>query len=130
MTLAEAALFFSDHAKITLKLRILEQVGLGYLRLGQPLNTLSGGESQRLALAVEMMTPAKGKTLYLFDEPSSGLHFLDVRNLLILFSQLKRAGHTLLIIEHDRSMIAEADFVIELGPEGGEGGGFLMTSST
>ena len=126
MTAAEAALFFEDQKILSTQLQMLEKVGLGYLQLGQPLDTLSGGEAQRLVLATELMKPGKGTVLYLFEEPSTGLHFRDIGYLLTLFHQLADQGHTLLVIEHDRDIIAHADHVIELGPEGGGQGGFIM----
>jgi excinuclease ABC subunit A len=114
MTVTEAILFFTDQKPLLQQLQMLEKVGLGYLQLGQPLNSLSGGESQRLALAAELMKPVKGSTLYLFDEPSTGLHFRDIEYLLVLFHQLADQGHTLIIIEHDPMIISQADYVIEL----------------
>ncbi|MEI7726747.1 MAG: excinuclease ABC subunit UvrA [Bacteroidota bacterium] len=125
-TVTEACHFFADQKNLSEQLQILERVGMGYLKLGQSLNSLSGGESQRLALAAELMKPGTGSTLYLFEEPSTGLHFLDIQYLLALFHQLADQGNTLLMIEHDPMMIAHADYVIELGPEGGDRGGFLM----
>lgn len=129
MTVMEACLFFADQKNISDQLRILEKVGLGYLQMGQSLDTLSGGESQRLTLAAELIKPGKGPTLYLFEEPSTGLHFRDIEYLLALFHQLADQGNTLLIIEHDPIVIAHADHVIELGPEGGDRGGFLVGSA-
>ena len=129
MTATEANLFFTDHKNLTRQFQVLEKVGLGYIRLGQRLNSLSGGESQRLALAAELMKPGKGSTLYLFEEPSTGLHFRDIEYLLTLFHQLADQGNTLLIIEHDPMIIGQADHMIELGPEGGDRGGYLLTSS-
>ncbi|MCX6304567.1 MAG: excinuclease ABC subunit UvrA [Bacteroidetes bacterium] len=126
MTVDEARHFFADQHNLCRQLGVLEQVGLGYLQLGQPLDTLSGGEAQRLALASELMKPGKGATLYLFEEPSTGLHFRDIEYLLALFQQLADIGNTLLIIEHDPMIIAQADHVIELGPEGGDAGGYLV----
>ncbi|MFZ4523049.1 MAG: excinuclease ABC subunit UvrA [Bacteroidales bacterium] len=128
MTVTEACIFFSDHKSLPAQLRMLEKVGLGYLALGQPLDTLSGGEAQRLALAAELMKPGKGATLYLFEEPSTGLHFRDIEHLLTLFHQLADQGNTLLIIEHDQMVIAQADHIIELGPAGGDAGGYLVSS--
>ncbi len=128
MTVEEACLFFTGQKNLSLQLLILEKVGLGYLQLGQALDSLSGGESQRLALAAELMKPAKGETLYLFEEPSTGLHFRDIEYLLVLFHQLAGQGNTLLIIEHDPMIIAQADHIIELGPEGGDAGGYLMAA--
>jgi excinuclease ABC subunit A len=129
MTVSEARLFFSNNPKLSGQLQMLEKTGLGYLCLGQPLDTLSGGESQRLVLAAELMKPGRGSTLYLFEEPSTGLHFRDIEFLLTLFHYLADQGNTLLIIEHDPMIIEHADHVIELGPEGGDRGGFLVSSS-
>ncbi|MEI7662457.1 MAG: excinuclease ABC subunit UvrA, partial [Bacteroidota bacterium] len=130
MTAMEATRFFSDQQIMAGQLQMLENVGLGYLQLGQPLDTLSGGEAQRLVLAAELMKPVKGAVLYLFEEPSTGLHFRDIGYLVELFGQLAGQGHTLLVIEHDRDIIARADHIIELGPGGGDQGGRLITSSS
>jgi excinuclease ABC subunit A len=130
MTIKEAIDFMADNLKGMEILRILSDTGLGYVTLGQLLSTLSGGELQRLHLAVEMMKPVKGSSLYLFDEPTTGLHFHDAEQLLRLFDGLAGQGHSLLIIEHVPSVIAFADHVIELGPEGGNKGGFLIASSS
>ena len=126
---SEANLFFQGHKTIRSILNKLEQAGLGYLKLGQPLNTLSGGEAQRLNLSKELMKAGRAGTLYLFDEPSTGLHFSDIENLLKLFHGLAGQGNTLIIIEHDRQIIQEADFIIELGPEGGDRGGYLLKNA-
>ena len=126
MTATEACLIFADQKNLSQQLQMLEKTGLGYLQLGQPLDTLSGGESQRLVLATELMKTGKGPVLYLFEEPSTGLHFRDIEYLLALFHQLADLGNTLLVIEHDRDIIAHADHVIELGPEGGDRGGYLL----
>jgi excinuclease ABC subunit A len=126
MTANEAAGFFERHKVLAAELEMLGRVGLGYLELGQPLRTLSGGETQRLTLAAELMKPAKGKALYLFDEPGTGLHFSDIEYLLALFHQLADQGHTLLVIEHDPQIILSADWIIDLGPEGGDRGGQLV----
>jgi excinuclease ABC subunit A len=109
---------------------MMERVGLGYLHLGQSLDTLSGGESQRLFLAAELMKPGTGNTLYLFEEPSTGLHFKDIEYLLALFSELAAQGHTLLVIEHDPDVIAFADWVVNLGPGGGDKGGEVISEGT
>ena len=127
MTAIEAEQFFPGRKQLTQQLQMLQKVGLGYLQLGQSLSTLSGGESQRLALAAELMNPGKGSTLYLFEEPSTGLHFRDIEYLLTLFHQLADQGNTLLVIEHDPMIIAQADHIIELGPEGGDQGGYLVS---
>ncbi len=128
MTAVEAAVFFEDHRALSGQLEMLAKVGLGYLPLGQPLDTLSGGESQRLMLAGELMRPTKGNTLYLFDEPADGLHFSDIECLLRLFHQLAGQGHTLLIIEHDPQIILSADWIIDLGPGGGGKGGSVVAA--
>ena len=130
MPVAGASLFFEDQKNLSAQIRMLEKVGLGYLQLGQSLATLSGGESQRLALAAELMKPGSGNTLYLFEEPSTGLHFRDIEYLMVLFRQLADQGNTLLIIEHDPMIIASADHIIELGPEGGDGGGYLLRATS
>jgi len=130
MTFSEAAGFFSDQKLLNGQLMMMEKVGLGYLRLGQPLDTLSGGESQRLNLAAELMKPVKGKTLYLFEEPATGLHFMDIEYLMKLFHELAGQGHTLLIIEHDPDIIMNADWIIDLGPAGGDQGGYLVSEGT
>jgi excinuclease ABC subunit A len=127
MTVAEASLFFDDQKILAAQLQMLRNVGLGYIGLGQSLDSLSGGESQRLALAAELMNPGKGSALYLFEEPSTGLHFRDIEYLMTLFHQLADQGNTLLIIEHDPMIISQADQIIELGPEGGDQGGYLLT---
>ena len=128
MNATEALPFFSNHEPIVKSLSLLEQVGLGYLKLGQSLDTLSGGEAQRLTLASALMEARKGQMLYLFEEPSTGLHFLDIRYLLKIFNQLADNGHTILVIEHDLQIISEADWVIDLGPEGGDKGGQIVAS--
>ncbi len=129
MTVSEAALFFTDQKNLLTPLQMLEKVGLGYLMFGQSLKSVSGGEAQRLTLATELMKPGKGPALYLFEEPSTGLHFSDIDFLLTLFHHLADQGHTLVVIEHDPMIIAQADHIIELGPGGGDGGGFLLGSS-
>ena len=117
-------------------LRVLQEVGLGYLRLGQPINTLSGGESQRLKLAAHLaeaaaQTPdAKRQTLFVFDEPTTGLHFDDVRVLVAVFQRLVDAGHTVLVIEHNLDVIRAADWLIDLGREAGDAGGELVIAGT
>ena len=128
MNFSEAAVFFGDQKLIPGQLKILETVGLGYLHLGQSLDTLSGGESQRLMLATELMKPVKGKNLYLFEEPSTGLHFLDIIHLNILFRSLADKGHTLLVIEHDPEIILHADWIIDMGPGGGDNGGSVVAT--
>ncbi len=127
MAVSEAAVFFRAIPKISHVLTILEELGLGYLKLGQAANTLSGGEAQRLKLAVELARPQSPHTLYLFDEPTTGLHFGDVERLLTAFMRLRDAGHSVLVVEHHLDVIAACDWVIELGPGGGVNGGNLVS---
>lgn len=129
MNVDDAGAWFSGHRKITEVLSVLSTLGLGYLTLGQPLKSLSGGEVQRLGLASDLVSPLNGSTLYLFDEPSTGLHFQDIEKLMVVFNKLADKGHTLVIIEHDPAMIAQADHIIELGPEGGARGGYIVSVS-
>lgn len=130
LTVEEARAFFRPIPKLHAILEILDDLGLGYLPLGQPANTLSGGEAQRLKLAVELAKPQAPHTFYLFDEPTTGLHFGDVERLLVAFRRLREAGHSLLVIEHHLDVIAAADWVIELGPGGGAHGGRLVAAAT
>lgn len=130
LSVADARLFFRPIPKIHHILEILEELGLGYLKLGQPANTLSGGEAQRLKLAVELARPEAPHTLYLFDEPTTGLHFGDVTRLLSAFFRLRDAGHTVLVVEHHLDVISAADWVIELGPGGGINGGTLVAEGS
>jgi excinuclease ABC subunit A len=126
MTVREALLFFSSAPKITKKLKVLDEVGLGYLRLGQSATTLSGGEAQRIKLASYLAREVSEKTLFIFDEPTTGLHFDDINKLLLAFRRLIEAGGTVLIIEHNLDVIKSADWVIDLGPEGGDEGGHVV----
>ena len=126
LTVSEAGRLFAGHTPLLRKLRLLEQVGLGYLRLGQPATTLSGGEAQRIKLASYMARRTKGHPLFIFDEPTTGLHFDDIGKLLRAFSRLTAAGGSVLVIEHNLDVIKCADWIIDLGPEGGERGGHLV----
>jgi excinuclease ABC subunit A len=127
LAVSDARVFFRPIPKLHKILEILEELGLGYLKLGQPANTLSGGEAQRLKLAVELAKPQAPHTLYLFDEPTTGLHFGDVEKLLSAFMRLRDAGHSVLVVEHQLDVIAASDWVIELGPGGGRHGGSLVS---
>ncbi len=126
MTVEEALIFFKNYPKIHKKLTILADVGLGYIKLGQSAITLSGGEAQRIKLAKELIRPDTGHTLYVLDEPTTGLHNYDVKNLLKVLDRLKEKGNTLIIIEHNLDVIKTADWIIDLGPEGGNGGGDVI----
>jgi excinuclease ABC subunit A len=126
MTVREALQFFASVPKITKKLQVLDEVGLGYLRLGQSATTLSGGEAQRIKLAAYLARDVSEKTLFIFDEPTTGLHFDDINKLLLAFRRLIEAGGTVLIIEHNLDVIKCADWLIDLGPEGGDGGGRVV----
>jgi excinuclease ABC subunit A len=130
LTVREALQFFAGHPKIMDKLRVLEEVGLGYLRLGQSATTLSGGEAQRIKLARELSKRQTGRTLYLLDEPTTGLHFEDVHRLLEVLHRLTDLGNSVIIIEHNLDVIRNADWIIDLGPEGGEEGGRIVAQGT
>ncbi|HIQ12604.1 MAG TPA: ATP-binding cassette domain-containing protein, partial [Caldilineales bacterium] len=126
MTVDEALAFFQNITSIRNKLETLSRVGLGYIRLGQPATTLSGGEAQRVKLAKELSRRATGKTLYILDEPTTGLHFADVEKLLAVLHDLTSRGNTVLVIEHHLDVIKSADWIIDLGPEGGDRGGQVI----
>ena len=126
MTVDEAITFFQGHKRILSKLQIFKDVGLGYLTLGQSTNTLSGGESQRLKLARHIGQSKEGKDLFIFDEPTTGLHMADVELLLMTFEKLLSQGHSIIVIEHNLDLIRRADHIIDLGPEGGEEGGRII----
>jgi excinuclease ABC subunit A len=130
MTVAEALGFFEPVPSIKQKLQTLHDVGLDYIRLGQAATTLSGGEAQRVKLATELSRRATGRTLYILDEPTTGLHFADIRRLLEVLNQLVDQGNTVVIIEHNMDVIKTADWVIDLGPEGGNEGGRVIASGT
>lgn len=127
MTVAEALEFFENIPKIKNRLKTLNDVGLDYIKLGQSATTLSGGEAQRIKLAAELNKKATGKTLYLLDEPSVGLHWYDLDKLIKILNKLADSGNTILIIEHNLDLIKTADYVVDLGPEGGDQGGFIVT---
>jgi excinuclease ABC subunit A len=126
MTVEEALEFFVGHRRILSKLQILKDIGLGYLMLGQSTNTLSGGESQRLKLAQHIGQTREGRNLFIFDEPTTGLHMADVDLLLKTFQKLLSQGHSIIVIEHNLDLIRYADYIIDLGPEGGEDGGRIV----
>jgi excinuclease ABC subunit A len=130
MTVEEASGFFSNIPAIMKKLQTLNDVGLGYLRLGQPATTLSGGEAQRIKLAAELSRRDTGKTVYILDEPTTGLHFADVSKLLNVLKRLVDLGNTIIVIEHNLDVIASADWIVDLGPEGGEAGGRIVAAGT
>jgi excinuclease ABC subunit A len=130
MTIEEACELFRPIPKIYRKLATLMDVGLGYIRMGQPATTLSGGEAQRVKLATELSKRATGRTLYILDEPTTGLHFEDVRKLLEVLHRLVDQGNTVLVIEHNLDVIKTADWILDLGPEGGDGGGELVAMGT
>ncbi len=130
MTVKEALTFFSNVPRVTNKIRVLDEIGLGYLRLGQSATTLSGGEAQRVRLAAHLAHQASEGTLFIFDEPTTGLHFDDINKLLAAFRKLIEAGATALIIEHNLDVLKTADWIIDLGPEGGEAGGHVVQAGT
>ena len=130
LTVEESLEYFSEIPKIRKKLQTLYDVGLGYIRLGQQAPTLSGGEAQRVKLAAELSKTNTGKTLYLLDEPTTGLHFEDIKVLLNLLNKLVEKGNTVVIIEHNLDVIKFADWIIDLGPEGGDKGGYIVAEGT
>jgi excinuclease ABC subunit A len=130
MSVEEALKFFSKIPKIRRRLQTLHDVGLDYIKLGQPATTLSGGEAQRVKLAKELSKIATGKTLYILDEPTTGLHFADIEKLLEVLQRLVDAGNTVLVIEHNLDVIKQADWIVDLGPEGGEAGGEVIATGT
>jgi excinuclease ABC subunit A len=130
MTVSQAASFLENIPKVRQKLDTIREVGLGYVRLGQAATTLSGGEAQRLKLSKELARKATGRTIYVLDEPTTGLHFADVAQLLLVLERLVEAGNTVIVIEHNLDVIKCADWVIDLGPEGGPGGGHVVAQGT
>jgi excinuclease ABC subunit A len=130
MTVEESYDFFQAIPTIRQKLQTMCDVGLGYLRLGQPATTLSGGEAQRIKLARELSKRETGRTVYILDEPTTGLHFADIQRLLDVLNQLTDRGNTVIVIEHNMEVIKSADYIIDLGPEGGESGGEVVGCGT
>jgi excinuclease ABC subunit A len=130
MDVQEGLTFFENHPKIMRYLQTLHDVGLDYIKLGQSALTLSGGEAQRVKLAKELSRKATGKTIYILDEPTTGLHFADIQRLLDVLHRLVDAGNTVIVIEHNLDVIRTADWIIDLGPEGGEKGGFIVAEGT
>ena len=130
MTINQAVEFFANQPTILNKIKVLQDVGLGYIKLGQPSNTLSGGESQRVKLATELSKRDTGRTLYVLDEPTTGLHFEDIRVLLGVLGRLVDKGNTIIVIEHNQDIIRSADWIIEMGPGGGRNGGQILQCGT
>ena len=130
MTVAEAVDFFDAVPSIRTKIQMLDYVGLSYVKLGQPSTTLSGGEAQRVKLATELCRRSTGRTLYILDEPTTGLHFADVHRLVDILRRLSEGGNTVVVIEHNLDVIKMADYIIDMGPEGGDGGGTVVTTGT
>ena len=130
MPVSEALEFFKSIPSIKKKLKTLNDVGLGYIHLGQQATTLSGGEAQRVKLATELSKVSKSKTLYILDEPTTGLHFEDIRMLLNVLQRLIERGNTVIVIEHNLDVIKTADWIIDLGPEGGDEGGTIVATGT
>ena len=130
MTVEEAVEFFNHIPRIKQKIQTLNDVGLGYIKLGQPSTTLSGGEAQRIKLATELSKKATGKTLYILDEPTTGLHIADVHRLIDILQRLVDTGNSIIVIEHNLDLIKTADHIIDLGPEGGDKGGEVIAIGT
>ena len=128
MPIEEAATFFEAVPAINRHLKTLVDVGLGYVRLGQPATTLSGGEAQRVKLSSELQRRSTGRTIYVLDEPTTGLHFEDIRKLLGVLTKLVEGGNTVIVIEHNLDVIKSADWLIDMGPEGGSGGGTVVAT--
>ena len=130
MTVEEAVTFFKNVPSVARKIQTLYDVGLSYIRLGQPSTELSGGEAQRIKLATELSKRSTGKTIYILDEPTTGLHFADVHKLIEILHKLSEGGNTVVVIEHNLDVIKTADYIIDMGPEGGEGGGTVVAYGT
>ena len=128
MRVRDALVLFANVPRIKKRLQIMDDVGLGYISLGQSSTTLSGGEAQRLKLAAELCRPDTGQTLYILDEPTTGLHFADIERLLVVLHRLVDAGNTMVVIEHNMDVIKTADYLIDLGPEGGDDGGTIVAT--
>ena len=130
MTVEEAVTFFENVPSIRRKIETLNDVGLSYIRLGQPSTELSGGEAQRIKLATELSRRSTGRTMYILDEPTTGLHFADVHKLVEILHKLADGGNTVVVIEHNLDVIKTADYIIYMGPEGGDGGGTVIAKGT
>jgi excinuclease ABC subunit A len=130
MTVEEAVPFFENVPSIRDKIKTLNEVGLGYIKLGQPSTELSGGEAQRVKLATELSRRSTGRTIYILDEPTTGLHFADVHKLSDILRRLVEGGNTVVVIEHNLDIIKTADYIIDMGPEGGDGGGTVVACGT
>jgi excinuclease ABC subunit A len=130
MNVEQALDFLRDEKKIREVLQTLYDVGLSYIQLGQSALTLSGGEAQRIKLAKELGRPGRGHTLYLLDEPTTGLHFSDIQNLLVVLKRITLAGNTVIVVEHSPDIMANADWIIDLGPDGGNAGGTVVAQGT
>ena len=130
MTINQAVEFFANQPAILKKIKVLQDIGLGYIKLGQPSSTLSGGENQRVKLATELARRDTGRTLFLLDEPTTGLHFEDIKTLLGVLNRLVDRGNTVLVIEHNLDVVKAADWLIDMGPDGGKGGGRIIASGT
>jgi excinuclease ABC subunit A len=130
LTVDEALQFFRDIPRIASKLTLIAEAGLGYIRLGQSALTLSGGEAQRVKLSKELSKKFSGPTLYLLDEPTTGLYYTDVEKLLVIINKIADQGNTVILIEHNLDVLMSADYIIDLGPEGGNGGGCLVAAGT
>ncbi len=130
MTINQAVEFFASVPAILKKIKVLQDIGLGYIKLGQPSSTLSGGENQRVKLATELAKRDTGRTLFILDEPTTGLHFEDINVLLGVFNRLVDKGNTVLVIEHNMDVVKSADYVIDMGPGGGKNGGQIIAAGT
>ena len=128
MTVDEAVEFFENIPTLKRRIETIKEVGLGYIRLGQPSTELSGGEAQRMKLASELSKKSTGRTIYILDEPTTGLHFADVHKLTDILKRLTAGGNTVVVIEHNLDVIKTADYIIDMGPEGGDGGGTVVTA--